>query len=152
MQTTCQHARRTQWISLQSMVTSPLFDGCMKTVPQGIPLAPCNALQRMGIYLNIVKWLHENRLELQDTHLMDGAVKNGRLFFAVAQWFYENHTEGCSSGAVTFAAGYGHVQIVEWVFEQYPSTVDSFSMEKAVIWMLTNDSTRPSRSIVGMGQ
>uniref|UniRef100_K3WNW7 Uncharacterized protein n=1 Tax=Globisporangium ultimum (strain ATCC 200006 / CBS 805.95 / DAOM BR144) TaxID=431595 RepID=K3WNW7_GLOUD len=100
------------------MVTSPLFDGCMKTVPQGIPLAPCNALQRMGIYLNIVKWLHENRLELQDTHLMDGAVKNdnaaGDGQLEILQWLHENgFSSSCTADAMNVAAENGHLDVVK---------------------------------------
>ena len=46
-------------------------------------------------YLDVVKWLHENRTEGCTTHAMDLAADNGQL--DVIKWLHENCTEGCTT-------------------------------------------------------
>lgn len=48
---------------------------------------------------------------------MNFAAGNGHL--ELVQWFHENRTEGCTALAMTNAASNGHLKVVKWLHENY---------------------------------
>ena len=53
-------------------------------------------------YLDVVKWLHENRMGRCTVKAMDLAARNGYL--DTVKWLHENRTEGCTTQAMNWAA------------------------------------------------
>jgi len=66
-------------------------------------------------YLEIVKWLHENREEGCTTAAMDLAVENGHL--EVVKWLHENRKEGCTIDAMDYAPFDFHVTILSLLYD-----------------------------------
>ncbi len=64
-------------------------------------------------YLDIVKWLHQNRTEGCTTDAMDCAAGGGHL--DIVKWLDNNRTEGCTTDAMDCAAGGGYLDIVKWL-------------------------------------
>ena len=62
-------------------------------------------------YLDVVKFLHENRTEGCTTDAMDSASENGHL--DIVKFLHENRTEGCTTDAMVT----GHLNIVQWLRE-----------------------------------
>lgn len=69
-------------------------------------------------YLDVVQWLHFNRLEGCTTEAMDLAAKGGHLH--VLQWLHANRSEGCSFKAIEAAISNGHLQVAFWLRGHYP--------------------------------
>jgi ankyrin repeat protein len=72
-----------------------------------------------GGYLDVVKYIHENRPTQKCTkEAMDWAAKNGHL--EVIKWLHENRHEGCTTRAMVWANKNGHVEVVKYLKEHYP--------------------------------
>ncbi|KAF4319091.1 hypothetical protein G195_007588 [Phytophthora kernoviae 00238/432] len=65
-------------------------------------------------HLEIVKWLHKNRVEGCSAHAMDSAAAGGHL--EVVKWLHDNRTEGCTTSAMDTAAAGGHLTTVQWLW------------------------------------
>ncbi len=61
-------------------------------------------------HLEVIKWLHENRMEGCTTCAMDRAAENGHL--DVVKWLHENRNEGCTTDAMDYAASNGYEKII----------------------------------------
>ena len=79
---------------------------------EGCSTGAMNSAAEFG-YLDIVQWLHFNRSEGCSTSAMDSASRNGHL--DVVQWFHSNRSEGCTSCAMDLAAQNGHLDVVKWL-------------------------------------
>jgi hypothetical protein len=66
-------------------------------------------------HLDVIKWLHENRIEGCTRDVMSGAAYNGHL--DIVKWLYENRTDGFAAGGMCLAAWSGHLNIVKWLYE-----------------------------------
>jgi len=66
-------------------------------------------------HLNVIKWLHENRNDGCSTDAMDYAALNGHLNVVI--WLHENRDEGCTTKAVFFAKSNGYLDVVKWLNE-----------------------------------
>ena len=66
-------------------------------------------------YIEVVKWLHENRKEGCTTNAMDYAAIKGNL--EVIKWLHYNRKEGCTKCAMDWAASNGHLEVVKWLHE-----------------------------------
>ncbi|KAE8979892.1 hypothetical protein PR001_g23844 [Phytophthora rubi] len=64
-------------------------------------------------HLEVVKWLHTNRVEGCTTFAMDNAAANGYL--NMVQWLHFNRSEGCTTQAMDLAAQGGHLHILQWL-------------------------------------
>lgn len=69
-------------------------------------------------YLEIVKFLHENRKEGCTKYAMTWAMENGHLH--IVKFLDENRTEGCTTDAISWAAWNGHSEIVDFLREKIP--------------------------------
>jgi hypothetical protein len=65
--------------------------------------------------LDVVKWLHFNRMEGCTDRTMIQAAWNGHL--EVVKWLHENHKEGYA-GIIIIAAMRGHFEMVKWLYCQ----------------------------------
>ncbi len=80
-------------------------------------------------HLDVVKWLHTNRIEGCSTDAMDWAAQNGHL--DVVKWLHENRTEGCSNCAtctINLAANNGHHDVAKWLYEHRIAVADPFDI------------------------
>jgi hypothetical protein len=68
-------------------------------------------------HLDIVKWLHEHRIEGCTTNAMDNAAGNGHL--DIVKWLHEYRTEGCSTWAFSYAIRGDHNDIIEFLYNNY---------------------------------
>jgi hypothetical protein len=66
-------------------------------------------------HLEVVKWLHENRMEGCTKYAMDWAAWYGHL--EVVKWLHENRKEGCTKWAMDRAAEYAHLEVVQYLEE-----------------------------------
>jgi hypothetical protein len=64
--------------------------------------------------LHVVKWLHWNRLEGCTTDAMDWAAGEGHL--DMLKWLHSNRNEGFTIQAMERAARYGHLKVVMWLY------------------------------------
>ena len=83
-------------------------------------------------YLEVVKWLHENRSEGCTTDAMDLAAFYGNL--EIVKWLHENRSEGCTTKAmdrVGSAAGNGHLEVVKWLHENRSEGCTTEAMDSA---------------------
>ncbi|GMF25400.1 unnamed protein product [Phytophthora lilii] len=65
-------------------------------------------------YLEVVRWLHQNRLEGCPANAMLDAAANGRV--DVAQWLHDNRHEHDTGRALVAAARNGHFAVVQWLY------------------------------------
>lgn len=71
--------------------------------------------------LDIVKWLHEHRIEGCTTKAMDNAAGNGHL--EVVKWLHGYRTEGCSAWAFSYAIRGDHRNTIEFLYDNYKHLV-----------------------------
>lgn len=64
-------------------------------------------------YLEIVKWLDENRIEGCTVSAMESAAENGHL--NVVKYLYENRVENCLERAMRCAERNNHREVAEWL-------------------------------------
>lgn len=76
--------------------------------PQRCP--PCHA--RLAI-VQVVEFLHYNRVEGCTTAAMDNAASGGHL--EILKFLAANRNEGCTIYAMILAAWHGHLRVVEWL-------------------------------------
>ena len=74
-------------------------------------------------HLDILKFLHDNRIGGCSFKAMDRAIQGGRL--DIVKFFFYNRTEKCSVNAVDLASENGHFDIVE--FLHINGTVDAMN-------------------------
>jgi hypothetical protein len=74
-------------------------------------------------YIDIVKYLHENRKEGCSANAMGRAAMFGH--FDVVKWLYENRTEGCINNDIGNTLHYGYNDIFEFLKEHYGYTPQS---------------------------
>ena len=74
--------------------------------------------------LEMIKWIHENIKinNVCTTNAIDYAAQKGYL--NIIKWLYENRTEGYTSFAFEFAASYNHLEVVKWFFQKYTNNND----------------------------
>ncbi|KAF0692332.1 Aste57867_16589 [Aphanomyces stellatus] len=80
-------------------------------------------------HLDVVKFLHQHRVEGCSTKAMDGAAKNGYL--EMVQWLHEHRTEGCTTQAMDNAAANGHVDILEFLHNHRTEGATQFAIQRA---------------------
>jgi hypothetical protein len=68
-------------------------------------------------YLQVIEFLHKNRIEGCTKDVMNMAAINGHL--DVIQWLHENRSEGCTKEAMNMAAGNGHLEVVRFLKLHY---------------------------------
>ncbi|RLN83836.1 hypothetical protein BBJ28_00020071 [Nothophytophthora sp. Chile5] len=66
-------------------------------------------------HLEVVKWLHDNRREGWIMDAMRGAAINGHL--DVVKWLHANYSEGYKIDAMATAVGNGHLGVVKWLYK-----------------------------------
>jgi hypothetical protein len=66
-------------------------------------------------HLEILKWMHDNKIGEWSTSVMDMAASKGHL--EVVKWLHENRYEGCTKAAMDRAATAGHLDVVLWLHE-----------------------------------
>ena len=66
-----------------------------------------------GGHLEVVKWLHFNRVKGCTVIAMNIAAENGHL--EVVEWLYSNREEGFTVKAMDWAALEGYLEVVEWL-------------------------------------
>ena len=67
-------------------------------------------------HLDVVKWLHENRIEGCTDDAMEKAAENGH--YEIVKWLYKNRCEGCIGTSILSAYSNKHYQIVTWLYEK----------------------------------
>lgn len=75
-------------------------------------------------YLDIVKFLHENRTEGCSNGAMDLAAEHGHIH--VVKFLQENRTEGCTEYAIVN----GNLEIVEYLLPFYPQYIKKLNDEQ----------------------
>ncbi|KAE9032428.1 hypothetical protein PR003_g4817 [Phytophthora rubi] len=80
-------------------------------------------------HLNVVRWLHENRMEGCTVSAMDLAATNGHL--AVVQWLHNNRNEGCTTDAIDDAARGGHLDVIKWLHAHRTEGCTAIAMNNA---------------------
>ena len=65
--------------------------------------------------LNILKWLHRNRIEGCTKDVMDWAANDGHI--ETVRWLHQNRTEGCTKRAMNWTKYEGHTEIVKYLKE-----------------------------------
>lgn len=92
-------------------------------------------------HLEVVQWLHSNRMEGGTTLAMDMAASSGHL--EIVQWLHEHRSEECTTRAMDFAASHGHLHIVQWLHENRREGCTTRAMDHAgslevVQWLYVN--------------
>ncbi|EFA74935.1 EGF-like domain-containing protein [Heterostelium album PN500] len=75
-------------------------------------------------HLHVVVWMQENLNDhlFCGTRVMDLAAEHGYL--EILKYLHDNRGEGCSSEALRGAAEHGHLEIIEWIHTNYPYSID----------------------------
>ncbi|CAK4081521.1 unnamed protein product [Aphanomyces euteiches] len=81
-------------------------------------------------FLNIVRFLHDNRKEGCTHQAMDNAAKNGHL--DIVKFLHAHRTEGCTTDAMDDAASSGHLDVVQFLHEKRTEGCTQKAMDGAV--------------------
>ncbi|KAF1327900.1 Intraflagellar transport protein 88, partial [Globisporangium splendens] len=82
-------------------------------------------------HLDVVQWLHWNRMEGCTADAMDMAAANGHLH--VVQWLHVHRREGCTSDAMDLAAAGGHLHVVQWLHMHRDEGCSTDAMDAAAV-------------------
>ncbi|EGZ19130.1 hypothetical protein PHYSODRAFT_354169 [Phytophthora sojae] len=80
-------------------------------------------------HLEVVQWLHHNRLEGCTTEAMDGAASGGHL--DIVKWLHDHTSAGCTTNAMDGAASSGHLDVVRWLHEHRSEGCTTRAMDGA---------------------
>ncbi len=80
-------------------------------------------------HLDVIKFLHENREEGCSVWAMNRAAASGHLH--IVKWLHENRKEGCTTNAMNRAAANGHLFIVKWLHENRKEGCTMYAMKWA---------------------
>jgi hypothetical protein len=61
--------------------------------------------------LNMIKFLHNNKIDGCTEFVMDGAARNGHLH--IVKWLHKNRTEGCTLDVLF----HGSPEIINWIIK-----------------------------------
>lgn len=84
--------------------------------------------------INIVKWLHYNRVDGCTEFALDIAANNGDI--ELLEFLHENRNEGCTMDALIYGADNNHLNIVKWLHKyrinDIPEYAYSFAIDNSV--------------------
>lgn len=82
-------------------------------------------------HCDVVRFLHEHRVEGCTTRAMDAAAENGHL--EIVRFLHDHRTEGCTTRAMDDAAGRGHLAIVAFLHEHRTEGCTTSAMDAAAM-------------------
>ncbi len=80
--------------------------------------------------LDIIRWLHRNKIKGCTPYVMDIAAEFGHLDIVV--WLHENRPEGETNSALENATKNGHIEVVKFLYHNGLYWMTSYIMELAI--------------------